>query len=156
MKRELPKALREKQERAKKDTEKKIEDAIKLLKDLGYENITLSQIMKETNLSRSTLNKQHAQDIFKKNGIGKYKTIKSIRDEYKAENDKVIIDKLEKQLSIANAEVLKLKAELKDTNRTLKEVKLEAVEAKQRLKETVGKFQAMYEKVIALGIEIII
>ena len=68
MPRSVPNKLKEKQDKQRKDTIKKIEEAIEMLKDLGYHSITVSNLVTETGYARSTFSKPHVEEVLKNLG----------------------------------------------------------------------------------------
>lgn len=156
MSKKIPDALKEQQAERRLETEKKIQEAIDNLKSLGYENITIATLMKETNLSRSTFNKPHVIEILKRNKIGKYREIKSILSETMSLSDRERIYELEKNLANANIKIKKLEENLDKKNLELSQKKIELMEQKEQLQQVVGNFQALYNKITAMGMHIIL
>lgn len=156
MSKKIPDALKEQQAERRLETEKKIQEAIDSLKSLGYENITIATLTKETNLSRSTFNKTHVIEILKRNKIGKYREIKSILAESMSLSDKERIYELEKKLVNANIKIKKLEENLDKKSLELGQKKIELMEQKEQLQQVVGNFQALYNKITAMGIHIIL
>lgn len=156
MGRKIPEALKKQQDERRAATAKKIQEAIDSLKSLGYENITIAILIKETNLSRSTFNKTHVIEILKRNKIGNYREIKNILSENMSLSDKEKINELEKNLNNANIKIKKLEQNLDRKNIELNEKKIELMEQKEQLQQVVGNFQALYNKVTAMGIQIIL
>lgn len=156
MARELSEGLRKKQELQKQETIKCIQDAIDMIKEIGYEQITISNLVSETKLARSTFSKPHVQEVLEKNKIGKYREVKTIVSEIQSNYDKKNIEELERKVQNFQVKINKLESELVSTNAKLKEERLKHLETELLNKELVGKFQSMYDKVIALGIEVIL
>lgn len=156
MPRSVPDKLKEKQEQQKKDTAKKIEEAIEMLKDLGYGSVTIANLMSETGLARSTFSKPHVEEVLKKNKIGKYKELKTLVVEQENIYTREYATSLEKKLSNANIKINKLESELVSTTNKLKQEHLNFITAHLKNKELADKFQRMYDRVIAAGVEIIL
>ena len=156
MARSLPDKLKEKQQQQKRDTVKKIEEAIEMLKDLGYGSITIANLMKETGLSRSIFSKPHVEEVLKKHKIGKYKEVKTLVIEKQNKYTKEYVDSLEKQLSNANIKINRLESELASTTSKLKEEQLKYLKADLANRELADKFQRMYDKAISEGIKVIL
>lgn len=156
MARELSEGLKKKQEMQKQKTLDELKNAIDTLRQIGYENISISNLVAETNLARSTLSKPHVQELLKREKIGKYRDVKTIITDNQSKNDKQSRDELEKRLNNALIKIQKLELELASTNGKLKEEKLISLQKNLDNKDLASKFQAMYEKVIAMGIEVIL
>ncbi|WP_297632900.1 DUF6262 family protein [uncultured Clostridium sp.] len=156
MARSIPNKLREKQEKQRKYTTNKIEEAIEMLKDLGYESISISSLVKETGFGRSTFSKPHVKDILKKHKIGKFKEIKTIALEQNIKYTREYITLLEKQLNNANIKINKLESELVFKNAKLKETQLNFIKVDLMNKDLADKFQRMYDRVVAVGVNIIL
>lgn len=156
MSRKLPEALKSKQEKQKQETISLVENAISTLRELGYEDISISNLMKETNLARSTFAKPHIEEVLQKNEIGKYKNTKKIVVEKIAEQDKQKIVSLEKELNNAKIKIQKLQTSIQLKDMKLKEESMKLYEREIQLNELTAKFQAVYEKLMAMGIEVIL
>lgn len=156
MSRKLPEALKSKQEKQKQETVSIVENAIKTLQQLGYEEISISNLMKETNLARSTFSKPHIEEVLQKYEIGKYKNRKKIVVQKITEQDKQKIANLEKELNNAKIKIQKLQTSIELKDMKLKEESMKLYEREVQLNELTAKFQAMYEKLMAMGIEVIL
>lgn len=156
MSRSIPSKLKEKQEKQREETIEKIENAIQMFKELGYGSITISNIISETNLARSTFNKPHVQEVLKKHKIGKYREVKTIAIEKTENYNKEQIELLEKQLKNATIKISKLESELVTVTNKLKHEHLNYVAVELKNRELADKFQRMYDRVIAAGVEIIL
>ncbi|MFQ7075988.1 MAG: DUF6262 family protein [Clostridia bacterium] len=156
MSRSIPEKLKKKQEDQKKETVKKIEEAIQMLKDLGYGSITIANLMQETDLARSTFSKPHVQAVLKKHKIGKYKEVKILVREQEEKYTREYAMSLERQLINANIKINKLESELASANNKLKQEQLKYVATDLKNKELADKFQRMYDRVIAAGVEVIL
>lgn len=156
MPRSVPNKLKEKQDKQRKDTIKKIEEAIEMLKDLGYHSITVSNLVTETGYARSTFSKPHVEEVLKKHKIGKFREVKTLVIEQKNKYTREHVASLERQLSNANIKINKLESELSSKNAKLKEAQLNLMTVELRNKELADKFQRMYDRVIAAGVHIIL
>lgn len=156
MPRSIPNKLKEKQDKQRKDTIKKIEEAIEMLKDLGYHSITVSNLVTETGYARSTFSKPHVEEILKKHKIGKFREVKTLVIEQENKYTREHVASLERQLRNANIKINKLESELSSTNAKLKEAQLNLMTVELRNKELADKFQRMYDRVIAAGVHVIL
>ncbi len=156
MSRSIPNKLKEKQNKQKQETIEKVENAIQMFKELGYGSITIANIISETNLARSTFSKPHVQEVLKKHKIGKYKEVKTIAIEQENKYTKEQVKLLEKQLKNAIIKINKLESELTTVTNKLKQEHLNYVVVELKNRELADKFQRMYDKVIAAGVEIIL
>ncbi|MDK0792668.1 DUF6262 family protein [Clostridium perfringens] len=156
MSRSIPDKLKEKQEQQKKDTVKKIEEAIGMLKDLGYGSVTIANLISETGLARSTFSKPHVEEVLKKHKIGKYKEVKTLVMEQENKYTREYVASLEKQLRNANIKINKLESELASITNKLKQEQLNYVATDLKNRELADKFQRMYDRVIAAGVEVIL
>lgn len=156
MTRRMPSKLKEKQEKQREDTIKRIEEAIEMLKDLGYHSITISNLVSETGLARTTFSKPHVEEVLKRHKIGKFREVKTLVLEQDNKYTKEYIDSLEKQLSNAHIKINKLESELVSTTAKIKEEQLKFITVDLKNKELADKFQRMYDRVIAAGVEIIL
>lgn len=154
MDRKIPMELKEKQKAMRKETQEKVQVAINTLRSLGYENISISILVKETKLVRSTFQKDHVVEILRDNEVGKYKKISSINK--CTLNDEKNSIMLEKELIKANEKIQRLQQEKEVLAQKLTKAKLDLIDANEKQKETVGKFQALYERTVAMGLKIII
>ena len=150
----LPEGLAEKQRQVREETKQKVRESIEMLREIGYEDITISLLVKETGLSRSTFSKPHIQDILKKYKVGKYKENKVLVQAIQNASERQKREELERQLINANKKIEKLETSLKNKTDELNKMKVEVAEKKQQLEITVGNFQALYDKLISLGIDI--
>jgi len=91
-KRKIPDELAEKQARQRKETVKKIQQAIDELKSEGA-IITTSKLVERTKLSRSTINKPHVQEVLKKNQVGRYQQRKVIDSDNSIEERLLALEK---------------------------------------------------------------
>lgn len=155
MSRNVPSKLKEKQNQQRQETIQKIEDAIQMLKDLGYGTITISNLVSETELARSTFSKPHVQEILKKHKIGKYRETKTLVLEQEAKYTRENVDSLERQLNNALVKINKLESQLATTTAKLKQEQAQLLVTDLKNKELADKFQRMYDKLIAAGIQII-
>lgn len=153
-KKDLPSKLVERQEQAREDSKQKVTDAIETLKAIGYENISISMLVKETGLSRSIFSKPHIEEVLKKFKVGKFRENKVIVEAMQIANQKQLCEELEKKLANANNKIQKLESLLQTRTNELNKAKIEIAQSKQQLEITVGNFQALYDKLIAMGIEI--
>ena len=156
MPRKIPDKLKEKQEKQRKATINKIEEAIEMLKDLGYSSISIANLVAETGLARTTFSKPHVEEVLKKYKIGKFKEVKTLVIEQEKKYTREYINSLEKQLHNANIKINKLESELVSVNTKLKQEQLNFIKEEIKNKELADKFQRMYDRVIASGIEIIL
>ena len=140
--------LKQQQAIKRQESITKVQETINQLKEMGYGNITISLLCKETGLSRSTLNKDYIQQVLKANKVGKFSEI----DEEAQQLDEN--DKLQLELCKAKIEAEKYKKKYKEAKSEAKANYIEAMQAKTELQRTTGAFQALYEKIIALGIKI--
>lgn len=150
----LPSKLVERQENTRKETQQKVRDAIEMLREVGYENITIALLTKETGLSRSTFSKPHIEEILKEFKIGKFRESKVVVQSMQAASERQRCEELEKKLANANNKIQKLEASLSSKTDELNKAKIELAQSKQQLEVTVGNFQALYDRLIAMGIEI--
>lgn len=96
------------QEGQKNNSINAVKTAIETRLELGYQDITIKMLMKDTGLSRPVFSKDHIKDVLVQYGIGKYKVnlklppehqekIEYLKDElFKA---KTLINKLEEELN---------------------------------------------------------
>lgn len=126
MKRELPNALKERQNKQKNESIELVKEAIKELREEG-QRVTIKLLVERTGLSRATLSKQHIEEVLKQSAVCKFE-----RRVYVRSSDEVDISELE-------LEVSKLKIQLEKSQEAFKKIKNRNNELKvenNNLKET--------------------
>ncbi len=119
-KRKIPDELAEKQARQRKETVIKIQQAIDELQSEGA-IITTSKLVERTKLSRSTINKPHAQEVLQKNQVGRYQQRKVFDSDNSLEGRLLALEKELKTIKAKHEDERKKRSALQSEHDQLKE-----------------------------------
>ena len=126
-KREIPKGLREKQEKQRQETMKTIQDAINFIIEEGG-IVTKQKLIEHTGLSSATFSKPHVKDLLKENKVCQFKETSKVKktiqnkDRNSEKTVKLIreINLLESKIVEKDIKYNKIKKEKEDLERRYK------------------------------------
>ncbi len=110
--------MAEKQKRQRQETIEKVQKAINELTAEGAV-ITTAKLIDRTGLSRSTLNKPHAQQVLKDNQVGKFRSRKAFASNTAIEDRLAHIEKQLSSVKISFAEEQKKRIRLQEEKKVL-------------------------------------
>ncbi|WP_195250918.1 DUF6262 family protein [Romboutsia sp. 1001713B170207_170306_H8] len=147
MKKGLNSGLKEKQENERKETASKVDEAIKDLKEMGFE-VSTKLLIERTGLSRPVFGKPHVLEVLKKHKVCRYKEIKTVS----TKNTKNYIDELELKNKKLYIELNKLKKELANSMRIRSNLELKIDDLEDTNKLLRGQLNKYYEVGLAHGV----
>ena len=140
MKRELPNALKERQEKQRNESIKRVNEAIKELKEEG-QRVTIKLLVDRTGLSRATLSKSHIEEVLKKNRVCKFERRMCVEH-----SSTIDINELELEISNLQSKLEKSNKELAKVKNRNNKLKLENYELKEKNKKLLGELQMVSKK----------
>lgn len=146
----IPKALQEKQKKARQNTLEKIQNAIDTLNQEGY-IITISLLMDRTNLSRSTFSKAHVEELLKINQIGKFKD-RRIITQSKNEQKEILI--IEKELAKSKSKIIKLEKTLLEKTELIQKLMNKLDETTEECQLLRYQLNLLMKKATILGLDL--
>lgn len=148
-KNKLNKGLQNRQEELRQKTAKSVEEAIKSLKEEGFE-ISVKLLMERTGLSRPVFSKVHVLEVLKKHGVCRYKNIKQVSQD----NDKSYIKGLESQVNELSKELEKTQKNLDSSIKRNIRLQLEAQDFKDTNELLRGQLKLNYDKALLYGVNL--
>lgn len=148
-KRDIPDALKDKQEEIKLQTINKVQEAIDDIKQDGG-IVTRSLLVEKTGLSNSTFSKAHIKNVLKINGVCQFASKKKILKNTKEDS----IQNLYKEIEKLKRENNKLKSMLQDKDIRINTYKQDYIELSDDYAMILNKLHLIMKKVDEYNLDI--
>ena len=148
-KKKLNKGLQERQEVLRQKTIKSVEEAIKDLKEEGFE-VSTKLLIERTGLSRPVFSKVHVLEVLKKHSVCRYKNIKQVSQD----SDKSYVKALEKQVNELSRELEKAQKNLDLFVKRNVKLELEVQDLKDTNELLRGQLKLNYDKALLHGVDL--
>jgi predicted RNase H-like nuclease (RuvC/YqgF family) len=116
---DIPEALREKQNKTRQNTEAIVNKGINELRSEGY-LISIKLLVERTGLSRSVFRKEHVRKLLEECKIGKYAERKTL---YRIDQPYVHMKNIRRELEKANNKIERLQMELNNKKLLISDLK---------------------------------